>query len=152
MAKWKETCKRATQYIFHGVPVKTLKVNVAQVQYGGSLKFKRILITGGSRGLGFAIAKRCLEEKASVTITARTIQALEEAREKLGNPNRLFLLEHDVRDIQSDERIVKEASRLMGGLNCLINNAGISIHGIDYSNCTEEQWDRQMDTMLMILP
>lgn len=148
MRKLKEYVKRGITYVISGVPQKIVKVPVAQIQYGGILEGKKILITGGSRGLGYAIAKRCLEEKAVVTITGRSKEVLEEAKKSLGNPENLFVFEHDVRQYDKDDELILNAGRAMNGIDCLINNAGVSVHNIDYSNCTEEQWDRQMDTNL----
>lgn len=148
MRKLKEYIKRGITYVVSGVPQKIVKVPVAQIQYGGILEGKKVLITGGSRGLGYAIAKRCLEEKAVVTITGRSKEVLEEAKKSLGNPENLFVFEHDVRQYDKDDELILNARRAMNGIDCLINNAGVSVHNIDYSNCTEEQWDRQMDTNL----
>lgn len=148
MRKLKEYVKRGITYVISGVLQKIVKVPVAQIQYGGILEGKKILITGGSRGLGYAIAKRCLEEKAVVTITGRSKEVLEEAKKSLGNPENLFVFEHDVRQYDKDDELILNARRAMNGIDCLINNAGVSVHNIDYSNCTEEQWDRQMDTNL----
>lgn len=148
MGKFKVYVKRGFEYITKGVPTKVTTVNVAQIQYGGTLVDKKILITGGTRGLGFAIAKRCLEEQAKVVITGRNLKGLEEAKQKLGNPQNLFILEHDVREYEKDDETVYKARAAMGGIDCLINNAGISIHDIDYATCTEEQWDEQMNTNL----
>lgn len=148
MRKLKEYIKRGITYVVSGVPQKIVKVPVAQIQYGGILEGKKVLITGGSRGLGYAIAKRCLEEKALVTITGRSKEVLEEAKKSLGNPENLFVFEHDVRQYDKDDELILNARRAMNGIDCLINNAGVSVHNIDYSNCTEEQWDRQMDTNL----
>ena len=148
MRKLKEYVKRGITYVISGVPQKIVKVPVAQIQYGGILEGKKILITGGSRGLGYAIAKRCLEEKAVVTITGRSKEVLEEAKKSLGNPENLFVFEHDVRQYDKDDELILNARGAMNGIDCLINNAGVSVHNIDYSNCTEEQWDRQMDTNL----
>ena len=148
MRKLKEYVKRGITYVISGVPQKIVKVPVAQIQYGGILEGKKILITGGSRGLGYAIAKRCLEEKAVVTITGRSKEVLEEAKKSLGNSENLFVFEHDVRQYDKDDELILNARRAMNGIDCLINNAGVSVHNIDYSNCTEEQWDRQMDTNL----
>ena len=148
MRKLKEYVKRGITYVISGVPQKIVKVTVEHIQYGGILEGKKILITGGSRGLGYAIAKRCLEEKAVVTITGRSKEVLEEAKKSLGNPENLFVFEHDVRQYDKDDELILNARRAMNGIDCLINNAGVSVHNIDYSNCTEEQWDRQMDTNL----
>ena len=148
MAKFKEYVKRGIQYVISGVPNRTVTVNIAQINYGGILEGKKILITGGSRGLGYSIAEKCLKEKALVSITGRNIETLKEAKEKLGNPKNLFIFEHDIRDFEKDDELIYSARRAMGGIDCLVNNAGISIHEIDYSNCTLEQWDAQMDTNL----
>ncbi len=148
MGNTTERIKRGLKYIKDGVPTKVTKVNIAQIQYGGILEGKKVLITGGTRGLGYSIAQRALEEKALVSITGRNMENLQEAKKKLGNSNKLFLFEHDVRDVSTDDDLIRKARAAMGGIDILINNAGISIHDIDYSNCSEEQWDAQMDTNL----
>ena len=140
--------KRGYTYITKGVPNKVINVNISQIQYGGILTNKKVLITGGSRGLGFEIAKKCLAEQAKVTITGRNIETLKEAKEKLGNSENLFLVEHDIRKTETDDDAVYQARKAMGGIDILVNNAGISVHNIDYSTCTEEMWDDQMDTNL----
>jgi len=145
---FKEYMKRGITYITKGVPNKIVKVNIAQIEYGGILKDKKVLITGGSRGLGFEIAKKCLKEQAKVTITGRSMETLQEAKAKLGNPKNLFLVEHDIRQYDTDDDAVYQARSKMGGIDILVNNAGISVHDIDYSTCTEEMWDDQMDTNL----
>ena len=76
------------------------------------------------------------------------INTLKEAKEKLGNPEKLFVFEHDIRDFQKDDELIYNARKAMGGIDCLLNNAGISIHEIDYKTCSLEQWDAQMDTNL----
>ena len=131
MSGIKEYIKRGLVYVKSGVPNKIVKVNIAQINYGGILKDKKILITGGSRGLGFAIAEKCLKEQAKVCITGRSMDALNSAKEKLGNPQNLYLFEHDVRNFHTDDKLIHNARVAMGGIDCLINNAGISIHEID---------------------
>lgn len=148
MGRLKESLNRAVKYILHGVPTKVTTVKVAQIHYGGILEGKKVLITGGSRGLGLAIAKRAIEEKALVAITGRSIEALNEVKAELGNPKNLFVFEHDVREFDSDADLIQKARVAMGGIDILINNAGVSVHHIDYSTCTQEQWDFQMDTNL----
>lgn len=148
MARFKEYVKRGMQYVISGVPNKTVTVNIAQINYGRILEGKKILITGGSRGLGYAIAEKCLKERALVSITGRSIDTLNEAKAKLGNPDNLFVFEHDIRDFEKDDELIYSARKAMGGIDCLLNNAGISIHEIDYRNCSLEQWDEQMDTNL----
>ena len=148
MGKLKTYCKRAVEYIFKGQPEMVVSVHSDSVKSGSILEGKHILITGGTRGLGFAIAKRCLEEGAQVTITGRTEEGLRKAKDELGSPEKLHTIVHDVTRTDLDESVVAEAEQSMNGLDTLVNNAGISIHGIDYLTCTEEQWDAQMDTNL----
>lgn len=148
MEKFKEYLKRGITYLRTGVPTKVVTANLAQINYGGILEGKKILITGGSKGLGLAIAKKCLAEKALVSITGRNISTLNEVRESLGNPSNLFVFEHDVCTFETDDELIYEARKAMGGIDCLINNAGISIHEIDYKTCSLEQWDIQMNTNL----
>ncbi len=144
----KNYIKRGITYITKGVPTKIVKVNIAQIEYGGILKGKKVLITGGSRGLGFEIAKKCLNEQAIVTITGRNIETLEKAKESLGNPENLFVIQHDIREYDTDDDAVYQARVKMGGIDILVNNAGVSVHDINYSTCTQEMWDYQMDTNL----
>lgn len=148
MGKLKAYLTRGMKYIHTGVPKVTIRVDTAQIQYGGLLAGKHVLITGGTRGLGFAIVQRCVQEKAIVTITGRTMEALTAAKEKLGNPENLFLMAHNIREFDSDDDMVARAAKNMGGLDILLNNAGISIHGITYATCSQQQWDEQMDTNL----
>ena len=148
MGKLKDTLKRGAHYVFEGVPVHKVEVNVAQIHYGGILKGKHVLITGGSRGLGFAIAKKALKEQAMVCITGRSLENLEQAKEKLGRSPNLFIIENDIREISKHDNVIKEACNKMGGIDILVNNAGVSVHDITYLTCTESQWDMQVDTNL----
>ena len=116
MSRIKEYIKRGLVYVKSGVPNKIVKVNIAQINYGGILKDKKILITGGSRGLGFAIAEKCLKEQAKVCITGRSMDALNSAKEKLGNPQNLYLFEHDVRNFHTNDKLIHNARVAMGGI------------------------------------
>lgn len=144
----KQYIKRTLKYIVKGVQPTVVNVNVAQLNYGGALKDKHILITGGTRGLGLAIAKRALAEQAQVTITGRNIESINETIRALGSPKGLYGIEHDIMKVDTDAEVVNRAAEMMGGLDILVNNAGISIHDITYATCSEEQWDAQMDTNL----
>ena len=148
MSKLKDTLKRAYTYVVKGVPNRVVNVHTAQIKKGSLLEGKKILITGGSRGIGLAIAKRALEEGALVTITGRNIEQLEKVKEELGDSKQLFVIQHDITDYDSDALVVQKAREKMLGVDILVNNAGVSVHEINYSNCTQEQWDYQMNTNL----
>jgi len=82
---------------------------------------KRALVTGGSRGIGKAIAKALIDHGARVVITGRNAEVLEASAKELGAiPVRAdAALEADC------VRSVEEAVKALGGLDVLVNNAGI---------------------------
>ncbi|MDN4075242.1 SDR family NAD(P)-dependent oxidoreductase [Fictibacillus terranigra] len=86
------------------------------------LENKRVLITGGSKGLGKGIAKLFMEEGASVGICGRSQEALEHTRAELGSE--LLILQGDVTSREDRERILREFTEEYGGIDILVNNAG----------------------------
>ena len=92
---------------------------------------KVVLITGGSRGLGLALAEAFGKAGARLLLTARDEAELERARELLVErgavPSRqsITLLPCDVTDAAAVEQMVADATRLLGQVDVLINNAGI---------------------------
>lgn len=84
---------------------------------------KKTIVTGASRGIGFAIAKHLAEQGARVVITGRNPKTLFEAAEIIGE--RAIPLVWDASDIWLADEKIEEAARLMGGLDILVNNAGI---------------------------
>lgn len=89
-----------------------------------SLSGKRALITGGTRGLGQAIAKAFIENGAEVIITGRTQEGLDASITQLGNQCRGALLNVD--DLKSIEPFVHETEKKYGSIDILVNNAGIN--------------------------
>ncbi len=116
-------------------------VNFTQVKLGQTLKNKNILITGGSTGIGFSIAKRFIEEGANVVITGRDEVKLKNAYQEI-NSSRLNTLIWDISQIDKIDYYIKEAENLLeGDIDVLINNAGI-VNGTDFPEVTEEIWDK----------
>jgi 3-oxoacyl-[acyl-carrier protein] reductase len=116
-------------------------VTVANVNSGGTLKDKRILITGGGSGIGLAIARKCLREGAVVLITGRNASKLQDVLESEHDKS-LKSLAWDVSDIKALQAKVQQAESLLGGgIDILVNNAGI-VNGVDFSDVTEEIWDK----------
>jgi meso-butanediol dehydrogenase / (S,S)-butanediol dehydrogenase / diacetyl reductase len=103
------------------------------------LKAKRILITGGASGIGAATAARFLEEGSTVCVLDRDA----DANRKLQNilPGLTAALDADVSNLQQVQSAFAEAIRLMGGVDVLINNAGISIRH-NFLDITPEEWDK----------
>ena len=103
--------------------------NVAVTLKGGNamdlgLHDKHAIVTGGSRGIGKAIARELAREGVDVAIVARNKAELEAtARELAGETNRRILaLAADVTHKDQVERIVAEAARELGGLHILVNS------------------------------
>lgn len=117
-------------------------VNVLQVHRGSVLAGKRVLITGGSSGIGRAIAEKCLSEGAHVVITGRGAARLEDAVQSLGSPN-VYSLVWDVSDVSIVNEKLAEAIELFGGLpDVLVNNAGLLGGARHILDLTEAHWDK----------
>src|SRR4051794_175642 len=82
------------------------------------------LITGASRGLGLALARRLAGEGWTLIIDARGAEALEAAYAELSEVARVISLSGDVTD-EGHRRALAEASRDVGGLDALVNNASL---------------------------
>jgi NAD(P)-dependent dehydrogenase (short-subunit alcohol dehydrogenase family) len=84
---------------------------------------KRVLVTGGNRGIGLAIAQGLIALNYEVIITARSLDAAQQAAEKLGA--KAIPLELDVSDDNSIDRSISLLSQKIDCLDVLINNAGV---------------------------
>ena len=103
------------------------------------LKDKRVLITGGASGIGAATAARFLEEGAQVCVLDRDARGREQIQREL--PRLAGTVSADVADLKQVQGAFGEALRLMGAVDVLINNAGISIRH-NFLDITPEEWDR----------
>jgi len=109
-----------------------------------TLDGERIVVTGASRGLGRSMAERFAEEGARVTLTARDEERLEAVADAL--PGESLVVPADVRDAADVERVVERTVAAFGGVDTLVNNAGVSILGMQDSRkqlheVTDEEWD-----------
>lgn len=131
---------RATRKIWKAGGI--TQVQIAQIQHGSILDGKRVLITGGSAGIGLAIAKKCLSEGATVVITGRSETTLQDASAEL-NSSFLHTLAWDVANISQQDEYLAEAMRLVGGsLDILVNNAGVLGGNRQFLDLSEEVWDQ----------
>src|SRR5258707_6181374 len=103
------------------------------------LKDKRVLITGGASGIGAATAARFLEEGSKVCVLDRDAEARQKIEKEL--PGLTGVLAADVSDLSQVRASFAQAIRLMGGVDVLINNAGISIRH-NFLDITPEEWDK----------
>lgn len=112
------------------------------------LNGKRILVTGASSGLGAHFARLLAERGALVAAAARRSDRLAElARACEGLPGRVVPLALDVGSVAAVELGVPEAARLLGGLDVLVNNAGVG-ETEQALAVSEAQWDAQLDVNL----
>jgi 3-oxoacyl-[acyl-carrier protein] reductase len=107
---------------------------------------KVVLVTGGSSGIGAAIARRFAAAGAAVAVNyannARGAQEVVAAIE--GRGGRAVPLRADVRSPEACERLVAETVATFGSLDVLVNNAGV-VDRTDLGVITEALWDEQMD-------
>lgn len=109
------------------------------------LKNKRVLVTGGASGIGEATARRFLEEGCRVVVLDRSRSSSARVRKEL--PGLSGVVEADVSDRDQVLAALDRIDALLGGLDVLINNAGISIrHG--FLEITPEEWDAVLATNL----
>lgn len=109
------------------------------------LKDKRVLITGGARGIGAATASRFLEEDARVVVLDIDDEACQRIKDEL--PALSGTICADVSNHKAVARGFNELDDLLKGLDILINNAGISIRH-PFMEITPEEWQRVMDVNL----
>lgn len=116
--------------------------------YFEEIRGQKVLITGGSKGIGKDIAIAFAKLGADVVITGRNESDLAAAAEELQHihPNCSYLA-GDMQDVQSVYSMVDEAVARMGGLDVLVNNAGVNIPK-PALEVTEEDWNRVLDTNL----
>jgi len=108
---------------------------------------KRVLVTGGSRGIGYAIAEAFLDAGARVAVNGRTEQSVSTAMERLGRGEQVVAAPGDLGTVPGCELAVKTAIDAFGGLDVLVNNAGIG-SGRPIEDSDEAMWDAHVDVNL----
>ncbi len=110
---------------------------------------KVALITGGSKGIGFGVARELMKEGMRVVVTSRSQQAADEAAAELNKSGRgeAFGIESDVRSYDSQKAAVRKTVEKYGQLDLLFANAGLG-HFASIEDMTPEQWKEVIDTNL----
>ncbi|MBN2489921.1 MAG: 3-oxoacyl-ACP reductase FabG [Planctomycetes bacterium] len=115
----------------------------------GALDGKKAIVTGGSLGIGAAIARELGAQGADVAINYRRHDT--EARQVVADLEALghrgLAIKADVASFVDAQRMVAEVREKFGGLDILVNNAGINRDGVIWK-MTEAQWDEVLDTNL----
>jgi NAD(P)-dependent dehydrogenase (short-subunit alcohol dehydrogenase family) len=109
------------------------------------LEGKTAIVTGGSRGIGKAIARELALEGVDVAIAARNMEALEAtARELAGETGRRIVpLQADTGDGEAVKRMVVQAAEALGRIDILVNNAGLNTSNrVPTDEVSIEDWNR----------
>lgn len=131
--------KRIRDYIKHN---QVVKADISFIQPSERLKGKHIIVTGGSSGIGQAMAKRFVSEGAKVLIASRNQEKLNQIAAELG----CEALALDLTRVETFEEFVSQALKKLGKIDCLVNNAGVSMHEYVFSRVTVEGFDLQINT------
>ena len=113
------------------------------------------IVTGGSKGIGLAIARAFIDRGMQVTISARNAADLDKAARtlgagpstQLGAGDRLLTVQADVRKAEDAQRLVDETARRFGGVDVLVNNAGIGKFA-NVAAMSLDDWRQVIDTNL----
>jgi len=109
------------------------------------LKNKRVLVTGGASGIGAATVSRFISEGSLITVLDCDGKALSEIKSKI--PDIVGIIEGDVSNPFDVNRAFDEVKKIMGGLDILINNAGISSR-IPFLEIAFSQWEKILSVNL----
>ncbi|MBX5204686.1 SDR family oxidoreductase [Rhizobium sp. NZLR1] len=113
-----------------------------------SLKGRRAIITGGTRGIGEAIVLRLAQAGAEVVVTARGQEALTKIEEKVSAfGGRAIGLRADASKMEDAKRVIDFTVSKLGGVDILVNNAAVFPPRLSVE-MTEEIWDQTVDTDL----
>lgn len=135
---------RGISFILHGIRPVDVRAEIAYLSPSNSLQDKRIIVTGGGRGLGKAMARKFVNEGAKVLITGRNTDTLRATASEIG----CHWLQLDMDDFASFAPFITNAVEILGGIDCLVNNAGISLHENSFFDVTPESFSRQLHTNL----
>ncbi|MFC4036304.1 oxidoreductase [Streptomyces polygonati] len=97
----------------------------------GEFAGRRALVTGGSRGIGAALARRLIDGGATVVTSARSRVA--------GTPEGSTFISADIRTADGARRLMEESLDALGGLDILVNNAGAA--RVHFDEIPDEEWE-----------
>ena len=150
----KAQVKRILKRLFDFRPVRNVTINVTALPQNQLLKSRCAIVTGGTSGIGYAIAEAFLKAGASVIITGRTKSRLDATIEKLKKTidNALVLgIELDNTRVGSFEGVFQDMlakvnTKGIPAIDILVNNAGVNFKGMP--NVVESEYDLVLDTNL----
>ena len=108
------------------------------------LKDKNIIVTGASGGIGNSIVKKLYECDANILASGTKIEKLEELKKKF---NKIKILKFDISQNDKIEEFIDNASNELGGLDCIVNNAGITQDNLAIKMSIDD-WKKVIDINL----
>jgi len=139
----KRSLKNFLKYIKSGGVVNT---TVVSCHFDNYLAGKVVLVTGGTSGFGLAIANKCLAQGASVIVTGRNKQKMENVVNTIGNP-KIKGMVWDLSDVSIVENKLEEANSIFGPISVYVNNAGVWTPK-NWKAIDEKEWDNVVDINL----
>lgn len=132
-------------------PVTHVSAIIQSLPQNKWLKDRCAIVTGGTSGIGFSIAKVFLDSGASVIITGRSQERINKAMQSLGKDKPVFGFELDNTDVSGFEGVFSSMQETVSqngikAIDILVNNAGVNFKGMP--NANEEEYDKVMDTNL----
>ena len=116
--------------------------------YFSELKDKKVIVVGGSKGIGKNIALAFAKLGSDVVITGRNVEDLRKTTEELEEFNsNCFYLKADIQNVSEVYNMIDSACSRLGRIDVLVNNAGINIPK-PALEVSEEDWDSVLDTNL----
>ena len=109
-----------------------------------SVKGKTALVTGGSRGIGYMIARGLVENGVKVYITARKAEACDAAAQDLSQFGTCISIPGDLSSMAEIERLAEHLTAQEDKLDILVNNAGAT-WGASFTDFPEDGWDKVMN-------
>lgn len=153
MKRIKDIVKRVYRYLRYGIPTyNKIYANIQTVTPDKILEGRTAVITGGTSGIGNAIAKTFLQAGANVVITGRTQSKIDDAvtmlQQHAQTGNVVSGVQMDMTNVQSIVDGFDEIKKLPGiaKIDILVNNAGVN--GGGFLSCTEKEYDLVLNTNL----
>lgn len=148
----KQYIKRGIKFILHGVPERKVYAQVSYLAPSEMLKGRTALVTGGTSGIGYEVAKAYINAGARVVITGRNEEKVKKACEvidkEVSRKGNIFGIVMNNTDVKSMPSKLQDIERVLGTghIDILVNNAGVV--GGEVKECTEELYNTILDTNL----
>jgi NAD(P)-dependent dehydrogenase (short-subunit alcohol dehydrogenase family) len=115
-----------------------------------NLDGKAAVVTGGTKGIGYAIAESLAREGVKVFICSRSRDDIEEAIGRLSQFGEIAGKLCDVRSEEQVNAVLDSCERKFGGVDILVNNAGIGINGKTVEELTSDEWRATLERICQV--